>query len=151
MSKGRGKIEKADGEKTMFSSTYQPLKNGRKPKVFSQIAKEFKDKGIEKATPEAVREAYEYLLALPLSDILEISGNPKIENDMPSLMRLAAKEMTGKRGIEILKEMLDRAHGRAKQSVEHSGDVNVNNPLANLPLEQQAEILRQVNAANANK
>jgi hypothetical protein len=120
MSKGRGKIEKADGEKTMFSSTYQPLKNGRKPKVFSQIAKEFKDKGIEKATPEAVREAYEYLLALPLSDILEISGNPKIENDMPSLMRLAAKEMTGKRGIEILKEMLDRAHGRAKQSVDHT-------------------------------
>lgn len=125
MSKGRGKIEKADGEKTMFSSTYQPLKNGRKLKVFSQIAKEFKDKGIEKATPEAVREAYEYLLALPLSDILEISGNPKIENDMPSLMRLAAKEMTGKRGIEILKEMLDRAHGRAKQSVDMSTSIKI--------------------------
>ncbi len=124
MAGGKGKLRAEDNPKP-FSSTYQPLKNGRKPKVFSQIAKEFKDKGIEKATPEAVREAYEYLLALPLSDILEISGNPKIENDMPSLMRLAAKEMTGKRGIEILKEMLDRAHGRAKQSVDMSTSIKI--------------------------
>ena len=151
MSKGRGKIEKADGEKTMFSSTYQPLKNGRKPKVFSQIAKEFKDKGIEKATPEAVREAYEYLLALPLSDILEISGNPKIENDMPSLMRLAAKEMTGKRGIEILKEMLDRAHGRAKQSVDHTtkGEA-ISNPLLSMSIEDQESFLEKINNANGS-
>ena len=124
MAGGKGKLRAEDNPKP-FSSTYQPLKNGRKPKVFSQIAKEFKEKGIERATPEAVREAYEYLLALPLSDILEISGNPKIENDMPSLMRLAAKEMTGKRGIEILKEMLDRAHGRAKQSVDMSTSIKI--------------------------
>lgn len=125
MSKGRGTITKADGEKTMFSSTYQPLKNGRKPRVFSQISKEFKDLGIEKATPEAVKEAYEYLLALPLADVSDIAGKSDIENDMPSLMVLAAKEMIGKRGIEILKEMLDRAHGKATQRQEIAGSIDL--------------------------
>lgn len=119
MAGGRGKLRPEDNPKP-FSSTYQPLNNGRKPKVFSQIANEFKARGIEKATAAIVEEAYEYLLALPLSEIIEIGGNPKIENDMPSLMRLAAKEMVGRRGLEILKEMLDRAHGRAKQAIDHT-------------------------------
>lgn len=124
MAGGKGKLRPEDNPKP-FSSTYQPLRNGRKPKVFSQIAKEFQEAGIEKATPERVAEAYEYLLALPLSDIIEISGNPKIENDMPSLMRLAAKEMTGKRGIEILKEMLDRSHGRPKSKEDGTKEIIV--------------------------
>ena len=148
---GHKQIKPEDGKQ--FSSTYQPMKNGRKPKVFSALAKEFAELGIEKATPETVREAYEYLLALPLSDILEISGNPKIENDMPSLMRLAAKEMTGKRGIEILKEMLDRAHGKPRQShdLTSGGEPISVNPLEKLSIEDQADILRKINKANAVK
>lgn len=152
MAGGKGKLRPEDNPKP-FSSTYQPLRNGRKPKVFSQIAKDFQAAGIERATPEIVAEAYEYLLALPLSDILEISGNPKIENDMPSLMRLAAKEMTGKRGIEILREMLDRAHGKPAQSVDHKNDGGKfdTNPLSSLPIDKQAEILRMLNAADADQ
>lgn len=142
MAGGYKALKPEDGKQ--FSSTYQPLKNGRKPKVFSQIANEFKAAGIERATPEIVAEAYEYLLALPLSDILEISGNLKVENDMPSLMRMAAKEMTGKRGIEILKEMLDRAHGKAKQSVETqiTGKDGGAIQFANIPLETRIAALK---------
>lgn len=147
MAGGNKAIKPEDGKQ--FSSTYQPLRNGRKPKVFSQIAKEFQAAGIERATPEIVAEAYEYLLALPLSDILEISGNPKIENDMPSLMRLAAKEMTGKRGIEILKEMLDRAHGKSKQSVDHTTNgESMNNPLLSLSEKDQDELLEKLKPSN---
>jgi hypothetical protein len=42
------------GSKTKFSSENQPEKSGRRPKVFSQIALEFKARGIERATPEAL-------------------------------------------------------------------------------------------------
>ena len=35
-------------------------------------------------------------------------------------MRIAAKELIGKRGLEIMKEMLDRANGKPKSSVELS-------------------------------
>ena len=34
---------------------------------------------------------------------------------------MAAKELLGRRSLEILREMLDRAHGKAKQAVEHTG------------------------------
>jgi len=94
--------------------------NGRPVKLFSHLAREFKERGIERATATTVAEAYEYLLALPLSEIIAIGGTPKEENEYPAILRIAAKEMTGKRGIEIVKEMLDRAHGRAKQSVDHT-------------------------------
>jgi len=148
---GNKAITGEDGKK--FSSSYQPANPGRKPKVFSALAKEFAEMGIEKASPHNVAEAYEYLLALPLSEVIKIAGNPKIENDMPSLFRLAAKEMMGKRGIEILKEMLDRAHGKPKQQhdLTSGGAPITSNPLEKLPIEEQADVLRKINKANADK
>lgn len=121
--------------------------NGRPVKLFSHLAKEFKERGIERATASTVAEAYEYLLALPLSEIIDISGNPKLDNEYPAILRIAAKEMVGKRGIEILREMLDRAHGKAKQAIDHTsgGEAIQSSPLAGLPLDKQAEIIRMLN------
>ena len=116
----KGQVTADDGKQ--FSSTYQPANWGRKPKVFSQLSKEWQERGIERATPQAVAEAFEYVLALHALDVREIAGDTKDEaNDMPMVVRLAAKELLGRRSLEILREMLDRAHGKAKQAVEHSG------------------------------
>jgi len=94
--------------------------NGRPKKVFSIIIAEMKERGIEPATPSNVADIYQYLLALPLSEIIKIAGSPKEENGLPAIMRIAAKELIGKRGLEIMKEMLDRANGKPKSSVELS-------------------------------
>jgi hypothetical protein len=94
--------------------------NGRPKKVFSVIIAEMKERGIEPATPSNVADIYQYLLALPLSEIIKIAGSPKEENGLPAIMRIAAKELIGKRGLEIMKEMLDRANGKPKSSVELS-------------------------------
>jgi len=111
-------------------------------KVFSAIARDFRARGIEKATDAVVKEAFEFLLALPVSEILEMAGNPKIENDMPSLMRLMAKDMMGKNGLAAIKEMLDRAHGKAKQSMSVLGDKD--NPIRfeGIPLEDKIAALK---------
>ena len=93
---------------------------GRPKKVFSVIIAEMKERGIEPATPSNVADIYQYLLALPLSEIIKIAGSPKEENDLPAIMRIAAKELIGKRGLEIMKEMLDRANGKPKTSLELS-------------------------------
>ena len=93
---------------------------GRPKKVFSVIIAEMKERGIEPATPSNVADIYQYLLALPLSEIIKIAGTPKEENDLPAIMRIAAKELIGKRGLEIMKEMLDRANGKPKSSLELS-------------------------------
>jgi hypothetical protein len=117
---GRGKLTGADGN--TFSSTNQPANRGRKPKVFTQLSREWQARGIERATSHAIAEAFEYLLALPLEDVKAIAGKADDPgNDMPMAVRLAAKELLGKRSLDIFKEMLDRAHGRPRQAIEHSG------------------------------
>jgi len=120
MAGGKAGIRPEDGKQ--FSTDYQPANPGRKARVFSQLAKEWAERGIERATPEAVKEAFEYVLALHLLDVKDISGKVEDEtNEMPMVVRLAAKELLGRRSLEILREMLDRAHGKSKQAVEHSG------------------------------
>lgn len=111
--------------------------------MFSALAKEFKERGIERATAATVEEAYQYLLALPLSEVIEISGSPKEENDYPALLRIAAKEMIGKRGLDVLKEMLDRANGRPRQAIDHTsgGEKIGSNPLDGLPAEKLEEVI----------
>lgn len=143
---GYGNIQPADGKQ--FSSAYQPARNGRKPRVFSQIAAEFKELGLERATPDIVAEAYEYLLALPLSEVIEIAGKPREENDLPSIYRLVAKEMIGKRGQEMIKEMLDRAHGKAKTKVDVTSDGESISPFLRATAEKQAEVLRILDGDN---
>jgi hypothetical protein len=116
----KGQVDGAEGN--TFSSTNQPANRGRKPKVFTQLSKEWRERGIERATSHAIAEAFEYLLALPLSEVKEIAGRADDEaNDMPMAVRLAAKELLGRRALEVLKEMLDRSHGKPRQAVEHSG------------------------------
>ena len=116
----KGQVTADDGKQ--FSSTNQPANRGRKPKVFTQLSKDWQERGIERATSHAIAEAFEYLLALPLTEVKEIAGRADDDaNDMPMAVRLAAKELLGRRALDIFKEMLDRAHGKPRQAVEHSG------------------------------
>ena len=125
---GKGNIRPEDNPKPFTTDNQPPNNFGRPPRVFSQMAKEFKDRGIERATPEAVKEAYEYLLALTLLEVIEIAGTPKDEkNDYPVIVRACAQELTGKRKRDILNDMLNRAHGTARQGVDvnHSGALKI--------------------------
>jgi len=150
---GNKNITGADGN--TFSSTNQPPNRGRKARVFSQLAKEWKERGIEQATPEAVKEAFQYVLALHLLDVKDISGKIEDEtNDMPMVVRLAAKELLGKKSLEILREMLDRAHGKSRQNVDVTmQNVTVNDrELTDEQLDAMQQILNGGNAgATGNK
>ena len=93
--------------------------NGRPPKLVSYVIEELKDEGYTGVTKLDVKEAFEYLLNLPIDKVIEISGNLKDkDNKYPALMRMVAKEMLGKRGQWMLRDMLDRAHGQSKQEVD---------------------------------
>ena len=150
---GNKNITGADGN--TFSSTNQPPNRGRKARVFSQLAKEWKERGIEQATPEAVKEAFQYVLALHLLDVKDISGKVEDEtNDMPMVVRLAAKELLGKKSLEILREMFDRAHGKSRQNVDVTmQNVTVNDrELTDEQLDAMQQILNGGNAdATGNK
>lgn len=142
---GRGKLTGADGN--TFSSTNQPANRGRKPKVFTQLSRDWQARGIERATSNAIAEAFEYLLALPLSEVKEIAGKADDDaNDMPMAVRLAAKELLGKRAIEIFKEMLDRAHGKSTQRQELSGPDGT--PLFAISKAKQEDLEKLLDAIN---
>lgn len=106
---GYKNIKHEDGKAWQKGQSGNP--KGPRVKVFSQIAKEYQARGIEKATDAVVKEAFELLLALPVSEVIELAGNPKVENEYPALLRLMAKELMGKQGLAAIKEMLNRAHG----------------------------------------
>lgn len=93
--------------------------NGRPKRIFSTLAEEFKEQGFESATPARIREVYEMLLGIPLTNIIEIAGSPKDEdNQYPAIVRIVAAEMIGKRRFEMVQEMLNRVYGRPKQAVD---------------------------------
>ena len=98
--------------------------NGRPRKGFKAFLHECREKGYEQVSLTEVVEAYQYLMGLPVSEVMAIAGDPLNEkrtndttNQHPALIRRVAAEMMGKRGQEMLKQVLDRAFG---QSVEKS-------------------------------
>ena len=96
-------------------------KKGRPRKLISHINKELKQEGFKEASLDEIKCAFLTIINLPLSKIVEIA---KKENDeYPLLYKLTAKEMTGKRGMEMLDRLLDRAVGKAQQNVNHSGEI----------------------------
>lgn len=109
--------ENEHGKKSRYKKGETGNPKGRPVKLFSEISKDWQRRGIERATPERVIEVFEYLLALPDVELREM----KAGENYPSLVQMAADEMTGKRKREILNDLLDRAHGKSKQRQEITG------------------------------
>ncbi len=98
--------------------------DGRPPKGFKAFLIECKEQGFEQVTLNEIIEAYQFLMNLPLLKVSQIAGDIATEkrsgddsNKYPVVIRMVAAEMMGKRGQEMLKQVLDRAFG---QSVEKS-------------------------------
>lgn len=94
-------------------------RNGRPPKLVSHINKELLGSGFEPCKVNDIKDAYLTLLNLPLSTIAEIASK-ETNTDYPMLYKLVAKELTGKRGMDMLEKLLDRAIGKAQQYVDHT-------------------------------
>ncbi len=92
---------------------------GRPRKLISDVLHQMKEAGIKPVKPRDVVDAYESLLNLDEEDIVKVVNNKKL----PYFMRLVASAMTRKgHGFEIVERMIDRAHGRAKETMEVSGN-----------------------------
>lgn len=137
---GGDKNIKPSDNPSPFTKENQPDNPGRKPKVFSELANEYKARGIERASPEAVKEAFEYLFALSDKEVLDISNG--LKPDYPILIVICAKQMQDKRQMgRVLETMLDRAHGKAKQQVDVTSGGETINAGSTLSKEQEKTIL----------
>jgi len=89
---------------------------GRPPRLLSTITAELKAKGYERATANQVADAFETLMNVPEDELVKMVKDTK----SPMSLRIVGKAMVTAKGWEVLQAMLDRAHGKAKQSVDVS-------------------------------
>lgn len=87
-------------------------RKGRPPRLVGKVILELKEAGYEPVSPEQVRAIYETLLNLPEQQLMTLVN----DKEQPMLARIIGRAMLGKYGYEIIERMLDRAHGKAKQS-----------------------------------
>jgi len=104
---------------TSFKAGESGNLKGRPKKTVAATLSALKDQGYEEVTAEQVRSTMGRMLNLS-RDQLVATGNDKTA---PILDALIARALAGGKGWEALQDILDRAHGRPKQSLEHSGEV----------------------------
>lgn len=121
---------------------------GRPKFVFSQLAATWRKEGVERATKARVAEAFEFLFGISTEQIKIIAAAN--EGEYPHLIISAAKELTEKGGrrFEMMKEMLDRAHGKSKQTTEHTGELTQNINLDSLSLSEKRTALALLQKAD---
>ena len=96
-------------------------KNGRPPKIATTVIKALKEQGIARVDRTEVDELIARLQNMPRKKLMKFA---KDEENTPMVVMLIARGMLGKAGHEFLvRDLWDRAHGRAKQSVDVAATV----------------------------
>lgn len=87
---------------------------GRPRAITSDIIKQLTDAGFTPVKPLEVSDAFMVLLQLPEEQLKRCVT----EAELPMFIRIVAKELLSSRGFEAVEKLLDRAHGRAKQTID---------------------------------
>lgn len=110
------KVKQPHGGEVNTFEKGDPGGPGRPPMLLSTIVAELRAEGYERATANQVADAFETLLNVP-EDVL---ANMVKDKHKPMSLRIVGKAMLTAKGWEVLLAMLDRAHGKAKQGVDHT-------------------------------
>ena len=95
--------------------------NGRPRKLVGDVIKELETKGVKGATAEQIRAIFMQFINLPENELKEMVN----DKGQPMLNRIVIKAMLGGKGFEVIKDLIERAYGKANQPVEHTGKINI--------------------------
>jgi hypothetical protein len=90
--------------------------------LLSTVVTELKAKGYERASAGTVVEAFEILMNLTEGEVRSIANDPV----SPVALKIVGNAMLDAKGWDVLNAMMDRVHGKAKQSMAVTGTVNPN-------------------------
>jgi hypothetical protein len=97
-------------------------RNGRPPKLLSQMVKQLKAEGFEQVGPSTMLHTIESMIGLPVKKLKEMAE----DNDAPIAQKIIATHLlSSKDRLGLLMDLLDRAHGKPKQSVDMKTDGEV--------------------------
>ena len=104
-----------------FDKNPQNINRKGRPITMNKMIAELKKAGYERVTGGQVMEVYEILLGMDEAKLKEVIADDK----QPMSLRIVGKSMLTKEGVKMIAEMMDRAHGKSKQSTELSGGLNI--------------------------
>lgn len=111
------KVPQPHGGSITLREKGDPGGPGRPPKLMTKIVASLKAEGYETVTAGTVKEAIELLIGLPF-DKLEAMAD---DREAPIVQSILANHLLERQDrLALLMELLDRAHGKAKQSVDHT-------------------------------
>jgi hypothetical protein len=105
-----------DGVNTQFSSTNQPETKGRKKKLISTICEDLRSEGFENASPANIKNLYEQFLNLTEEKLRQLFA----DSEQPILVKILVKSILSDRAYEVVESIIDRAHGKASQNIDHT-------------------------------
>lgn len=91
-------------------------RSGANRKLVSSVIKELQEKGVEPATAGEIKDSYLRFLNLSEKELMEISK----DTEQPMLNRIVANAIISNKGFEVIQQLLDRAIGKANQSIDHT-------------------------------
>ena len=94
-----------------FSSTYQPKHNGRKPKLYTTLSKEYK------ISREDFTTAYSTLINKPIEGLKAIGDDKKTPSWIVMLCHAIYKDIQ-KGTMYSMQEVADRLFGKSGQSID---------------------------------
>jgi len=92
---------------------------GRPPMLLSTVVADLRRQGYERASAATVVEAFEMLMNVPEDELRKMVT----DKNQPMSLRIVGKAMLTAKGWEVLQAMMDRAHGKARQSLDVSGEL----------------------------
>jgi hypothetical protein len=146
MAGGKGNIKPGDNPKP-FQKGQVNNPWGRPKKLVSQIIADAKEDGMEAVTASQVSDVISVLLNYSVESVKLIAA----DKSLPILIQRTARRFAGASDKDwdgVLRDNLDRAHGKAKQSVEHSGKEGAPIQFENVPLENRIAALALLEPKN---
>lgn len=85
--------------------------HGRPRVNIGDIVKQFEGEGMKMPTPYEIAKIYFYTAARTENELKEMLGN----KELPMMVRIIAKGVLDKRGLEVLEKIIDRAYGKEQR------------------------------------
>lgn len=93
-------------------------KNGRPRKLVSTVLLELKENGVEPVSVSQIKDLYLSFLNLTIKEQTEIAKDDK----QPAINRIVCKALLSNKGFDAVKDLLDRAIGKAQQQIDHTSE-----------------------------
>lgn len=102
-----------EGENTQWKPGQSGNPNGRPPKLFKNILKDFKERGYETPDKSSTYDLMMTLLSLDREELEQIAS----DKSQPIMVSIVANRLLSGKDSEMMAEIFDRNHGKPNTSI----------------------------------